>query len=174
VTSKKKKEVSIKKTPNVGAASAKKGSPRVVPLSPLLRSGLEVLDHGLWHFFRSETSTDMKFAILHVDQSIELFLKEKVRASGKSIYKNPKETISIFGAYDTLAILGIQIPEKPDLELLHEERNIIQHKYATLSAQDAAFHIDKAMRFFKRFLKTELDVAIEAHVPSEYIEQLGI
>lgn len=144
------------------------------PLSPLLRSALEVLDHGLWHYFRSDTSTDMKFALLHVDQAIELLLKEKVRASGRSIYKNPKETISIYGAYDALNILGVSIPEKPDLELLHEERNSIQHKYATLSADDAAFHIDKAMRFVKRFLRDELDVAIEAHVPSEYLEQLGI
>lgn len=116
----------------------------------------------------------MKFALLHVDQAIELLLKEKVRASGRSIYKNPKETISIYGAYDALNILGVSIPEKPDLELLHEERNSIQHKYATLSADDAAFHIDKAMRFVKRFLRDELDVAIEAHVPSEYLEQLGI
>jgi hypothetical protein len=144
------------------------------PLSPLLRSGLEVLDHGLWHFFRSDTSTDMKFAVLHVDQAIELFLKEKVRASGRSIYKNPKETITVFGAYELLKALGIKIPEKPDLELLHEERNNIQHKYATLSAEDAAFHIDKAMRFLKRFLKDELGVLIEAHVPTEYLEQLGL
>jgi hypothetical protein len=147
---------------------------KMPPLSPLLRSALEVLDHGLWHFFRSDTSTDMKFALLHVDQAIELLLKEKVRASGKSIYKNPKETISVFGAYDILNTLGVAIPEKPDLELLHEERNSIQHKYATLSAEDAAFHVDKAMRFIKRFLNDELGIAIEAHVPSEYLEQLGI
>jgi hypothetical protein len=144
------------------------------PLSPLLRSGLEVLEHGLWHFFRSDTTADMKFALLHVDQAIELLLKEKIRASGKSIYKNPKETISIHGAYDILATLNVVIPEKADLELLHEERNNIQHKYASPSAEDAAFHVDKAMRFLKRFLADELGVAIEDHVPSEYLEQLGI
>jgi len=145
------------------------------PLSPLLRSGLEVLEHGLWHFFRSDTATDMKFALLHVDQAVELLLKEKVRASGRSIYKNPKETITIHGAYDILLKeVGVLIPEKPDLELLHEERNNIQHKYASLSAEDAAFHVDKAMRFLKRFLADDLGVAIEAHVPSEYLEQLGI
>ena len=145
------------------------------PLSPLLRSGLEVLEHGLWHFFRSETTADMKFALLHVDQAIELLLKEKIRASGKSIYKNPKETISIHGAYEILTKeLNLLIPEKADLELLHEERNNIQHKYASPSAEDAAFHVDKAMRFLKRFLADELGVAIEDHVPSEYLEELGI
>jgi hypothetical protein len=144
------------------------------PLSPLLRSGLEVLEHGLWHFFRSDTSPDMKFALLHVDQAIELLLKEKVRASGRSIYKNPKETINIYAAYEILKELGVSIPERPDLELLHEERNNIQHKYASPLPEDAAFHIDKAIRFLKRFLLEELNVAIENHVPSDYLEQLDI
>ena len=77
---------------------------------------METLDHGLWHFLRSETSTDMKFALLHVDQAIELLLKEKIRSAGKSIYKNPKETISIWGAYEILEKeLGCKIPEKARL-----------------------------------------------------------
>lgn len=124
------------------------------PLSPALRSAFETLEHGLWHFFRSSTTADMKFALLHVDQAIELLLKERVRSSGNSIYKNPKETITVWGAYEILADkVKCSIPEKPDLELLHEERNNIQHKFANPSADDAAFHVDKAMRFIKRFLK---------------------
>jgi hypothetical protein len=142
-------------------------------LSPLLRSGFEVLNHGLWHYFRSNTAADMKFALLHVDQSIELILKECVRAGGKSIYKNPKETITIWGAYDILEKeLKITIPEKPDLELLHEERNNIQHKYSNPSSDDAAFHIEKAMGFLTRFLKDQLTLDIKEHVPGEYLDQL--
>jgi hypothetical protein len=144
-------------------------------LSPLLRSAFEVLEHGLWHFFRSDTTTDMKFALLHIDQAVELLLKEKVRASGRSIYKNPKETITIFGAYEILTNdLGCNIPEKPDLELLHEERNNIQHKYANPSAQDAAFHVDHAVRFIKRFLKDDLQIEIASFIPSEFLEDLGL
>lgn len=150
---------------------AKKKS--TVKLSPLLRSAFEVLNHGLWHFFRSSTAADMKFALMHVDQAIELLLKECVRAGGKSVYKNPKETITVYGAYDILLNeLHIAIPEKPDLELLHEERNNIQHKYANPSPDDAAFHIDKAMGFIRRFLADELKLDIKDHVPSEYLEQL--
>jgi len=141
--------------------------------SPLFRSAVEVLEHGLWHYFRSNTTTDMKFAILHVDQAIELFLKEKVRSAGKSIYKNPKETISIWGAYDILEReIGCKIPEKPDLEFLHEERNNIQHKYANPDPADTAFHMEKALQFLKRFLKDELKVDITDHVPSEYLKQI--
>lgn len=142
-------------------------------LSPLLRSSFETLEHGLWHYLRSDTTTDMKFALLHVDQAIELLFKEKVRSAGKSIYKNPKETITIWGAYDILEKeLGCKIPEKPDLELLHEERNNIQHKYANPSPEDAAFHLEKAMLFIRRFLKDELSLDIADFVSSEYLQQL--
>jgi len=142
-------------------------------LPPLLRSAFEVLNHGLWHFFRSTTTADMKFALLHVDQAVELFLKERVRAGGKSIYKNPKETISIWGAYDILTDeLHIAIPERPDLELLHEERNNIQHKYANPSPEDAGFHIEKAMNFIRRFVKNELNLDIKLFVSSEYLDQI--
>jgi hypothetical protein len=142
-------------------------------LSPLVRSAFEVLEHGLWHFFRSTTATDMKFAILHVDQAIELFLKERVRSGGKSIYKNPKETISIWGAYEILEKeLKCTIPEKPDLELLHEERNSIQHKSANPSPEDTSFHIDRAMRFISRFVHEELGLELSDHIPSDYIDQI--
>jgi hypothetical protein len=114
-----------------------------------------------------------KFAgLLHIDQAIELLLKERVRCGGKSIYKNPKETISIWGAYDILEKeLNCKIPEKPDLELLHEERNNIQHKYANPSPEDAAFHVESAMKFICRFAKDELKLNIEEHIPSEYLRQ---
>ncbi len=145
------------------------GSPR---LSPLLRSAFETLEHGLWHFFRSDTTTDMKFALLHVDQAVELLLKERVRKGGKSIYKNPKETINIWGAYTLLDELGCAIPEKADLELLHEERNNIQHKYSNPSPEDAGFHIECAIKFIKRFCNDELALKLEDHIPVDYIDQV--
>ena len=152
-------------------SSAKMPSPPKI--SPILRSAFEVLEHGLWHFLRSTTSTDMKFALLHVDQAIELLLKERVRSAGKSIYKNPKETITIWRAYSIIEEeLGCKIPEKADLELLHEERNNIQHKSANPSAEDAAFHVDRAMQFISRFVKDELNRDLNDHISSEYINQV--
>jgi hypothetical protein len=104
---------------------------------------------------------------------VELMLKECVRAGGRSIYKNPKETITIAGAYDILINdLHISIPEKPDLELLHEERNNIQHKYANPSPDDTGFHIEKAMGFIRRLTKDQLKLDIEEYVPLEYLDQI--
>ena len=120
----------------------------------------------------SDTAIDMKFAIMHIDQAVELLLKEKVRASGTSIYKNPKETIGIVAAYSILDGLGCVISERADLELLHEERNNIQHKYSNPSAEDAAFHVENGIRFVARFLKDELSVDIYDHLPSEFLDDL--
>jgi len=142
-------------------------------LSPLIRSAFEVLEHGLWHFLRSNTTTDMKFALLHVDQAIELLLKQRVLAGGKSIYKNPKETISIWGAYDILEKeLNCKFPEKPNLELLHEERNNIQHKYANPSPDDAAFHVEHAMKFINRLVKDELKLDLADFLPADFLEKV--
>jgi hypothetical protein len=143
--------------------------------SPLLRSAVEVLEHGLWHFFRSNTATDMKFAIMHVDQAIELVMKERVRAGGRSINKpnNSKETLGIWALYEILEKdLKCKIPEKADLELLHEERNAIQHKYLNPSAEDASFHISNGVRFLQRFLKEELAVDIYDHVASKFLDDI--
>lgn len=140
--------------------------------SPLLRSALEVLEHGLYHFFRSDTATDLKFAILHIDQAVELLLKEKVRESGTSIYKKSKETISIWAAYIILEEAGCEIPERPNLELLHEERNNIQHKYSNPSPEDATFHVWNGVEFAKRFLEEQLGVDIYDHVPSEFLDEM--
>jgi len=156
----------------IAPPKSKKGA-KAAKLSPLLRSAFEVLEHGLWHFLRSDSTPDMKFALLHVDQAIELLLKERVRSAGKSIYRNPKETITIWGAYDILEKeLGCKIPEKADLELLHEERNSIQHKYANPSPDDAAFHVERAMQFIRRFLRDELKTDIADHIPSDYLRQV--
>ena len=155
--------------------AGKKRKPRrgTPTLSPLVRSAFEVLEHGLWHFLRSSTTTDMKFALLHIDQAIELFLKERVRKGGHSIYRNPKETITIWGAYGILENdLNCSFPEKPDLELLHEERNNIQHKYSNPSPEDAAFHVEHAMKFIERFTRDELGLTLADHISSDFLEKV--
>jgi len=143
--------------------------------SPLLRSAFEVLEHGLSHYLRSSTVKDMRFALLHIDQAIELMLKERVRLGGKSINKpnNPKETINVWGAYEILEKeLNCKFPERVNLEMLHEERNNIQHKYSNPSADDAAFHVGNAMKFIDRFVRDELKVTLSDYIPSNFLEQV--
>lgn len=157
------------------STSESQTSPKRKPRqSPLFRSAVEVLEHGLYHFFNSDTSTDMKFALLHVDQSVELFLKDLVLARGRSIYREKsKETI---GTWEALRILekdlGCSIPENPNLELLHEERNNIQHNFANPSVEDTAFHLENAVLFLQRFLRDESGIDLADHLPAQYLDQL--
>jgi hypothetical protein len=140
------------------------------PISPLLRSAIEVLEHSLYHYFRSDTSVDRKFALLHLDQGIELLLKERVRKSGTSIYsKDKKETISTWQAFEILAAKGCNIPERADLELIHDDRNEIQHRYSTPSPETAVFHMENGLRFAERFLKDEFAMDIRVVLSLEYI-----
>jgi len=142
----------------------------MAPISPLLRSAFEVLDRSLYHYLRSDTSLDRKFALLHLDQAVELLLKERVRKSGTSIYiKNKKETISSWEAFEILANKGCNIPERADLELLHDDRNEIQHRYSMPSPEAAVFHMENALRFVERFLKDEFAIEIRSVLSIEYI-----
>lgn len=82
-----------------------------------------------------------------------------------------KETIGIGRAYEiVINELGCRIPERPDLEFFHEERNDIQHKYANPSVEDASFHLDDAMKFIQRFVKDELKLDIANFIPLEFLE----
>jgi hypothetical protein len=57
-------------------------------------------------------------------------------------------------------------------ELLQEERNSIQHKYANPSPEDAASHIENAVRFISRFAKDELGLDLADYVPSDFLERV--
>ena len=132
-----------------------------------------MLEHSLWHYFRSDTSLDRKFALLHLDQGVERLLKERVRKSGTSIYKNnKKETISTWEAFEILANKGCDIPERADLELLHDDRNEIQHRYSTPSPEAAVFHMENGLRFLERFLRDEFGTEIRNVLPVEFVTQI--
>jgi hypothetical protein len=153
----------------------RKKARKTAATSPLVRWGFQVLEHGLSHYLRSDSPTDMKFALLHIDQAVELLLKERVRQGGKSINKpgNPKETISIWQAYEILEKeLHLKIPERTDLEMLHDERNNIQHKYGNPSPEDADFHVGNAMKFIDRFVRDELKLTLADYIPSDFLTRV--
>jgi uncharacterized protein YutE (UPF0331/DUF86 family) len=139
--------------------------------SPLIRSAEELVVHGLEHFTMGVTALDFKLAIMHFDQAVELVLKEKVRTLGVSIYKpDMKTTIGIQSCYDILSKHKVEIPEKANLELLHDERNIIQHKYANPDEDTASFHVENALQFLERFFYEEFKSKFSDFVPPRLLE----
>jgi HEPN domain-containing protein len=144
-----------------------------VAISPLLRNALDSLEHALDHYDLN-TDRDRKFAILHADQSVELILKEKVRREKVSIYKKDKKTsIGLHEALEILSGKGVLIPESADLEMLHEERNRIQHGNSTPDVETTNFHIENAVRFMMRFMSTDLNLDLRKSMSASAYERFG-
>lgn len=140
-----------------------------MPTSPLLRNAIESLEHGLDHYSRN-TGLDRKFAILHIDQAVELILKEAVRSMGLSIYRRDrKTTIGLHEALDVLQDRGIAVQERPNLELLHDERNNIQHTNSTPDEDTTVFYVETVLRFTSQFLPNQLGANLEELMsPKDY------
>jgi len=120
--------------------------------SPLFQSALELLGHSVTHF-NGTSELDRKLVILHLSNAVELILKDIVLESGESIYKNPKETISIHGCIDVLKNQKCAIPFLNKIELLIDERNALQHRFGSPNELTTIFYMHVVQEFFKEILK---------------------
>ncbi|MCX7252272.1 MAG: hypothetical protein NTX37_12390 [Burkholderiales bacterium] len=120
--------------------------------SPLFQSSMELLGHSITHF-NGTSELDRKLVILHLSNSVELLLKDMILDSGDSIYKNPKETITIHGCIELLATKKISVPFLNKLELLIDERNALQHRFGSPNELTAIFYMNVALEFFRSIVK---------------------
>lgn len=120
--------------------------------SPLFQSAMELLGHSLSHY-NGKKELDRKLVILHLANAVELILKDLVLDSGKSIYKNAKETITIQGCFNALEEKEIEIPFLNKIELLIDERNALQHRFGSPNELTSIFYMNIAQNFFKEILK---------------------
>jgi uncharacterized protein YutE (UPF0331/DUF86 family) len=133
----------------------------VQDISPLVRSALDSFFHSLDHD-GVDTERDRRFTILHLDHSIELLLKEKIKRLGQSLWCRNRTTISIYDAKEILEKQNppVDIPEWTDIEDLHQIRNDIEHFGSTPSNGQNSFYVRKAKNFIERFCKEELNIDI--------------
>ena len=140
-------------------------------LSPILKNALESLEHAIDHYDLN-TDKDRKFAILHADQAIELVLKEAVRSRGVSIFRKDKKTsIGMQEAVDILANKRIEVPYLADLEMLHDERNRIQHQNSSPDADTTTFLIENAVKFVLQFIPAALGLDLRRVVSATAYER---
>lgn len=136
--------------------------------SPLFQSSLELLGHSITHF-NSGDELDRKLVILHIANSVELLLKDLVLSAGSSIYKNPKETISVHGCISELKNKNIDLPYLNKIELLIDERNALQHRFGSPNEITSIFYMNIAVDFFKEILLKqyllEFDEVLVDYVP---------
>lgn len=122
------------------------------------------------------TERDRKFVILHLANAVELIFKDLMLDLGLSIYKNPKETVTITAAIEILSKeKSITIPHLNKLELLIDERNALQHRYGFPNELTTIFYMEATYDFFSAFLKDNYNLDIE-RVLEDYLNEsdLGI
>ncbi|SMC71324.1 hypothetical protein SAMN05660703_2347 [Cellulophaga tyrosinoxydans] len=147
--------------------------------SPLYVSAIELLAHAT-ELYGEKNDRKFKFVILHLANSVELILKDKLLVEGKSIYstKNQNLTIGIWESFKGLADLGIKIPEKPIIELLVDDRNTLQHRFGFPNEEAVYFYLTGTKDFFHRFLKDEYNSSLreelEVYLSKDNLELLGI
>lgn len=134
--------------------------------SPMLIHSIESFQHGIEHYVDGEPK-GRKFAILHIDHSIELLLKEKVVTLGNSLYKTDGQTLSFHESINSLK--DTKLPEKARLQEIHDLRNTIQHKGITPDESTTEFYIEVAYEFFKRFSVDELGLTVDDILPARFI-----
>lgn len=120
--------------------------------SPLFQSSIELIGHSISHFNGSR-ELDRKLVILHLANAIELILKDLVLDAGESVYKNPKETVTIHGCIETLKARSIVLPYLNKIELLIDERNSLQHRYGSPNELTTIFYMNIAVEFLRCVLK---------------------
>ena len=120
--------------------------------SPLFQSAMELFGHSLTHY-NGKNELDRKLVILHLANAVELILKDLVLDCGESIYKSPKETITIHGCLSALEAKGIRLPFLNKIELLIDERNALQHRFGSPNQLTGIFYMNIAQAFFKEVLK---------------------
>jgi uncharacterized protein YutE (UPF0331/DUF86 family) len=84
------------------------------------------MEHAIEHL-EAKSPRDMRLAILHADNALELLLKELARLNGIRLIDKKGHSISYYDCVDKLEEKGIKIPGLPDVDILHDERNAIYH-----------------------------------------------
>jgi len=136
--------------------------------SPLFQSAMELLGHSFSHFNGSK-ELDRKLVILHLANGIELILKDLVLDSGESIYKGPKETITIHGCIKCLQEKSVRIPYLNKIELLIDERNALQHRFGSPNELTTIFYMNIVQDFFKEVLTEHYDQEYD-EVITQFVE----
>jgi len=118
--------------------------------------------HAIEHL-KKGTERDMGFAVLHADNSIELLLKELARSKGIRVIDKRGYSLEYYKCVDKLIGVGLKIPEMPDIDLLHTERNNIYHLGNKLDKDKAEWLVyDVALGLVQRMCKDELNYDINA------------
>jgi len=147
----------------------------------LLENAIDSMIHGLQHYVDGKRdASNYKFAILHIAQSVELILKERLRQEhwvliyDKVEKPNKSRTIDFETAVARLqSICNLSLDKYIDgLRGLRNARHEIEHYKVSLSEQEAAALIGSNIPFLMQFLEDELKTTLQEHIDEETWQEL--
>jgi hypothetical protein len=155
------------------------GTSKVVELKlTLLQNGLDFVREGVEALYGSHGSAPAhahKYALLHVFSGTLLLLKERLRRAHPSLILKDvgqqatpdAKTVDFDEVLRRLqGAAGVAL-DRPDLELLRrvqKERNALEHFEANLQLDHVNALVGELVEFLDRFLRTELQESLFAHV----------
>lgn len=141
--------------------------------SPLFISSMELLGHAI-EILEINDDRKYKFIILHLSNAVELLLKDMVIDIGQSIYEsNNKNTIVIWKAFSVLESHGITIKQRPNIEMLIDDRNVIQHKFGYPSRESVLYYIDFVIDLFRTCMRDYYTIEFD-EIAEEYFSETGM
>jgi len=131
--------------------------------SPLFHSALDLLAHASEHYVGTE-ERDRKLVILHLANSIELLLKDRLLDLGISIYESQKQTKTITRVFADLEKQNVLVPQKHIIELLIDERNNIQHRFGSPNSLMVKYYFDNSLKFFEEFMNSAFGLELREYL----------
>jgi ribosomal protein S27E len=142
----------------------------------LKENAVDSLTHGIEHYLISDEQRDLKYAVLHIAQAVELFLKEKlVREHYLLVFTKPEnanedsKTVTFEESIKRLKAANISFePDAVDaFNKLQQYRNQIQHFKVNLEREEVTCEIGRALKYLESFLNKELDISVENEIDNE-------
>lgn len=134
------------------------------------KNAFSSLTHGIEHFIESDTTDNLKFAIIHVFHAVELFLKARLaKEHPLLIFTKPEceidedsHTVRFDVLLGRLRNVGVNLGDfVPDLAALRRVRNSIEHHRITATKKDVRSYIGRASKFLNGFLERELGMTLQ-------------
>lgn len=134
---------------------------------------MELLGHAV-ELLELDDDKKNKFIVMHISNAVELLLKDMVIDIGQSIYEsNNKNTIIVWKAFSILESHGIKIKHRPNIEMLIDDRNVIQHKFGYPSRESVLYYIDFVIDLFRTCMHEYYPIEFD-EIAEEYFTENGM
>ena len=148
----------------------------------LEENALDSLKHGIEHFVIDKRNTDLKYAILHIAHSVELFVKARLaKEHFLLIFTKPEnstdddKTVTLDEAIKRLEAVKIKFNEDSKLAFneLQKTRNRVQHYKLTFSKEEIKNIIGRSIKYLEIFLNQELNIVLRNNLSKDTYEVLA-